>query len=54
MGTYMKKIINSYFECAYRREHLLLKDDFKAVKDEIIDFIDSKAENYEVIKKVEI
>ena len=54
MGIYMKKNKKSFFECAFRRDHLLLKDDFKVVKDEIIDFLDSKAENYEVIKKGEI
>ena len=54
MGTNMKTKTKDYFTCAYRRDHLLLKDDYKVVKDEIIDFLDSKAENYEVIKKGEI
>lgn len=54
MGINMNKKNKDYFTCAYRRDHLLLKDDFKVVKDEIIDFLDSKAENYEVIKKGEI
>lgn len=35
-------------------EHLTLSDNFKEIKDEIVSFIDSKAENYEAIEKGEI
>jgi hypothetical protein len=50
----MRKEIKKIFTCAYRTECLLLKEDYKTVKDEIIAFIDSKADSSEEIKKGEI
>lgn len=50
----MKKETKENFTCAYRTEHLLLKDDYKTAKDEIVTFIESKADSGEEIKKGEI
>lgn len=50
----MKKSFKQHFTCFYRKERLLLKDDYNVIKKEIIAFIESKADNYEVIKKGEM
>jgi hypothetical protein len=50
----MNKETKKNFTCAYRTECLFLKDDYKTVKNEIITFINSKADSSEEIKKGEI
>ena len=50
----MRKDVKKNFTCAYRTEFLLLKEDYKIVKDEIIKFIASKADSSEEIEKGEI
>ena len=54
MGIFMRKEFKEIFNCIYRRDHLLLKDEYEVVRDEIVTFIDSKAKNCEEIKKGEI
>ena len=50
----MVKIIKNKFKCAYRTDYLLLKDDYKTVKKEIVTFIKSKADSGEEIERGEI
>ncbi len=48
------KINNNLFTCVYRTDYVLLKDDYKTVKKEIVTFIKSKADSGEEIERGEI
>lgn len=50
----MGKKLKKFFTCAYRTERLLLKEEYKTVKDEIVTLIKSKEDSGEEINKGEI
>lgn len=50
----MRKNFKQNFDLCWRENHFVLKVEHENVKCEIITFIESKLDNYEVIKKGEI